>query len=111
MSPAVSLPRSHHGGRAGWNNRHDSNPDAALISGFEPHGARGVQARARILDVVTAVGIPSPTTPSCASVEAGLYFDPARMHVLNHKEISRCAARSYRRRAGAGPDPAGRRVG
>ena len=30
-------------------------------------------------------GIRLPTTPSCATSRAGLYFDPAKMHVLDHK--------------------------
>src|SRR5213594_1509408 len=58
------------GGRAGWNIVTTSNPDAALNFGMEEHMQHSERyARAR----------------EFCDVEKGFYFDPDKLHVLNHK--------------------------
>ncbi|HVJ42631.1 MAG TPA: LLM class flavin-dependent oxidoreductase [Dongiaceae bacterium] len=75
------------GGRAGWNIVTTANPDAALNFGYESqmdHDARYVRAR-EFFDVVTGLWDSFADDAFVRDVEAGLYFDPARMHVLDHK--------------------------
>jgi FMN-dependent oxidoreductase (nitrilotriacetate monooxygenase family) len=75
------------GGRAGWNIVTTSNPDAALNFGYEQHlahDARYVRAR-EFYDVVTGLWDSFADDAFVRDVEAGLYFDPARLRVLNHK--------------------------
>ena len=75
------------GGRAGWNIVTTANPDAALNFGFdEPmdHGARYVRAR-EFYDVVTGLWDSFADDAFVRDVESGLFFDPSRMHVLDHK--------------------------
>ncbi|HWT96779.1 MAG TPA: LLM class flavin-dependent oxidoreductase [Terriglobales bacterium] len=75
------------GGRAGWNIVTTANPDAALNFGYDDqmeHDARYVRAR-EFYDVVTGLWDSFADDAFPRDVEAGLYFDPARMHVLNHK--------------------------
>ncbi len=75
------------GGRAGWNIVTTANPDAALNFGHptEPdHDARYVRAR-EFHDVVTGLWDSFADDAIVRDVEAGLYFDPARMHVLDHQ--------------------------
>lgn len=75
------------GGRAGWNIVTTSNPDAALNFGLEEeidHDERYVRAR-EFHDVVTGLWDSFADDAFVRDVEAGLYFDPARMRVLNHK--------------------------
>src|SRR5438477_11971515 len=75
------------GGRAGWNIVTTSNPDAALNFGLDEHvehGERYVRAR-EFYDVVTGLWDSFADDAFVRDVEAGLYFDPAKMHVLNHK--------------------------
>ena len=75
------------GGRAGWNIVTTSNPDAALNFGLEDHMEHAERyRRAReFYDVVTGLWDSFADDAFVRDVEAGLYFDPARMHVLNHK--------------------------
>ena len=42
-------------------------------------------ARASSSTSSPACGIRGPTTPSSATSSSGIYFDPAKLHVLNHK--------------------------
>src|SRR5438477_215444 len=75
------------GGRAGWNIVTTSNPDAALNFGLDDHmehDERYVRAR-EFYDVVTGLWDSFADDAFVRDVEQGLYFDPARMHVLNHK--------------------------
>src|SRR5271170_6304761 len=75
------------GGRAGWNIVTTSNPDAALNFGLDEHMEHAERyKRAReFYDVVTGLWDSFADDAFVRDVEAGLYFDPARMHVLNHK--------------------------
>ncbi|MCK8785835.1 LLM class flavin-dependent oxidoreductase [Roseomonas sp. NAR14] len=75
------------GGRAGWNIVTTSNPDAALNFGLEEHREHGDRyRRAReFYDVVTGLWDSFADDAFVRDAESGLYFDPARMHVLNHK--------------------------
>lgn len=75
------------GGRAGWNIVTTSNPDAALNFGLDEHMEHDERyARAReFYDVVTGLWDSFADDAFVRDVEAGLYFDPARMHVLDHK--------------------------
>ena len=75
------------GGRAGWNIVTTANPDAALNFGLEEeveHDARYVRAR-EFYDVVTGLWDSFADDAFIRDVETGIYFDPARMHVLGHK--------------------------
>lgn len=75
------------GGRAGWNIVTTANPDAALNFGYESqmdHDERYVLAR-EFYDVVTGLWDSFADDAFVRDVETGLYFDPARMHVLDHK--------------------------
>src|SRR3979411_3027373 len=75
------------GGRAGWNIVTTSNPDAALNFGLDDHMEHAERyKRAReFYDVVTGLWDSFADDAFVRDVESGLYFDPARMHVLNHK--------------------------
>src|ERR1700709_2332048 len=75
------------GGRAGWNIVTTSNPDAALNFGLEDHMEHAERyKRAReFYDVVTGLWDSFADDAFVRDVDAGLYFDPAKMHVLNHK--------------------------
>ena len=75
------------GGRAGWNIVTTSNPDAALNFGLEEHMEHGERyARAReFYDVVTGLWDSFADDAFVRDVESGIYFDPDRLHVLNHK--------------------------
>jgi FMN-dependent oxidoreductase (nitrilotriacetate monooxygenase family) len=74
-------------GRAGWNVVTTSNPDAALNFGLEAHMEHGERyARAReFYDVVTGLWDSFADDAFVRDVERGIYFDPEKMHVLNHK--------------------------
>ncbi|AVQ80322.1 LLM class flavin-dependent oxidoreductase [Variovorax sp. PMC12] len=74
-------------GRAGWNIVTTSNPDAALNFGREDHIEHDERyARAReFYDVVTGLWDSWADDAFERDVESGRFFDPARMHVLNHK--------------------------
>jgi alkanesulfonate monooxygenase len=74
-------------GRAGWNIVTTSNPDAALNFGLDDHVEHDERyRRAReFYDVVTGLWDSFADDAFVRDVETGLYFDPERMHVLNHK--------------------------
>ncbi|MDW6022620.1 LLM class flavin-dependent oxidoreductase [Mesorhizobium sp. BAC0120] len=75
------------GGRAGWNVVTTSNPDAALNFGFDEqvkHDERYQRAR-EFYEVVTGLWDSFADDAFVRDVESGAYFDPSKMHVLNHK--------------------------
>jgi FMN-dependent oxidoreductase (nitrilotriacetate monooxygenase family) len=75
------------GGRAGWNVVTTSNPEAALNFGLDEHVEHGERyRRAReFFDVVTGLWDSWADDAFIRDVENGIYFDPAKLHVLNHK--------------------------
>jgi len=75
------------GGRAGWNIVTTSNPDAALNFGLEDHVEHDERyRRAReFFDVVTGLWDSFAEDAFVRDVASGVYFDPDRMHVLNHQ--------------------------
>ena len=75
------------GGRAGWNIVTTSNPDAALNFGLDEHMEHDERyRRAReFYDVVTGLWDSWADDAFIRDVETGIYFDPERLHVLNHK--------------------------
>src|SRR5436309_7510387 len=75
------------GGRAGWNLVTTSNPDAALNFGLDDHMEHGERyRRAReFYDVVTGLWDSWADDAFVRNVEEGIFFDPAKMHVLNHQ--------------------------
>jgi alkanesulfonate monooxygenase len=75
------------GGRAGWNLVTTSNPDAAKNFGHDehmPHGERYQRAR-EFFDVVTGLWDGWADDALIRDVDSGIYFDPERVHVLDHK--------------------------
>jgi alkanesulfonate monooxygenase len=75
------------GGRAGWNIVTTSNPDAALNFGLKEeidHDQRYARAR-EFYDVVTGLWDSFADDAFIRDVEAGIYFDPSRMYILNHQ--------------------------
>src|SRR5947199_8986560 len=74
-------------GRAGWNIVTTSNPDAALNFGLEDHVEHGERyRRAReFYDVVTGLWDSWADDAFVRDVEDGIFFDPAKLHVLAHK--------------------------
>jgi len=74
-------------GRSAWNIVTTSNPDAALNFGREDHMEHDERyRRAReFYDVVTGLWDSWADDAFIRDVENGVYFDPNRMHVLNHK--------------------------
>src|SRR6188768_4111169 len=77
------------GGRAGWNIVTTSNPDAALNFGLDEHVEHDERYhRAReFYDVVTGLWDSFADDAFIRDVEKGLFFDPARLHVLDHKGL------------------------
>jgi FMN-dependent oxidoreductase (nitrilotriacetate monooxygenase family) len=75
------------GGRAGWNLVTTSNPDAALNFGLTEHMEHGERyRRAReYFAVVTGLWDSWAEDAFVRDVEEGLYFDPERLHVLDHQ--------------------------
>jgi alkanesulfonate monooxygenase len=75
------------GGRAGWNIVTTSNPDAALNFGLDEHMEHGERYhRAReFYDVVTGLWDSWADDAFIRDVDDGVFFDPAKMHVLDHK--------------------------
>jgi FMN-dependent oxidoreductase (nitrilotriacetate monooxygenase family) len=74
-------------GRAGWNIVTTSNPDAALNFGLDEHmehGERYTRAR-EFYDVVTGLWDSWADDAFVRDVENGIYLDPAKLHVLDHK--------------------------
>src|SRR5947209_1071732 len=74
-------------GRAGWNLVTTSNPDAALNFGLTEHMEHGERyRRAReFYDVVTGLWDSWADDAFLCDAEAGIYFDPERLHVLDHQ--------------------------
>jgi len=75
------------GGRAGWNLVTTSNPDAALNFGMTnqmEHGERYRRAR-EFFDVVTGLWDSWADDAFIRDADSGDYFDPAKLHTLNHK--------------------------
>ena len=75
------------GGRAGWNLVTTANPDAAPNFGMDDHMEHGERyRRAReFFDVVTGLWDSWADDAFIRDVGSGVYFDPAKLHVLNHK--------------------------
>jgi alkanesulfonate monooxygenase len=75
------------GGRAGWNIVTTSNPDAALNFGLDEHMEHDERYdRAReFYDVVTGLWDSFADDAFIRDVDSGIYFDPEKMHVLDHK--------------------------
>jgi FMN-dependent oxidoreductase (nitrilotriacetate monooxygenase family) len=75
------------GGRAAWNLVTTSNPDSALNFGLTEHMEHGERyRRAReFFDVVTGLWDSWAEDAFIRDVENGIYFDPARLHVLDHE--------------------------
>jgi FMN-dependent oxidoreductase (nitrilotriacetate monooxygenase family) len=75
------------GGRAGWNIVTTSNPDAALNFGLDEHVEHDERyRRAReFYDVVTGLWDSWADDAFVRNVDEGIYFDPTKMHVLDHK--------------------------
>ena len=74
-------------GRAGWNIVTTSNPQAALNFGREEqmeHDERYRRAR-EFFDVVTGLWDSFADDAFVRDADAGVYFDPARLHVLEHR--------------------------
>ncbi|MBB3657822.1 alkanesulfonate monooxygenase [Rhizobium sp. BK650] len=74
-------------GRAAWNIVTTSNPDAALNFGLDEHVEHGERyKRAReFYDVVTGLWDSFADDAFIRDRESGIYFDPEKMHVLNHR--------------------------
>ncbi len=75
------------GGRAGWNIVTTSNPDAARNFGMDdqmPHAERYRRAR-EFYEVVTGLWDSWADDAFIRDVESGVFFDPDRLHVLDHK--------------------------
>ncbi|MBJ6133511.1 LLM class flavin-dependent oxidoreductase [Ochrobactrum sp. Q0168] len=74
-------------GRAAWNIVTTANPDAALNFGQEEHLVHGERyKRAReFFDVVTGLWDSFADDAFLRDQQSGIYFDPSRMHVLDHK--------------------------
>ena len=75
------------GGRAGWNIVTTSNPNAALNFGLDDHMEHDERyRRAReFYDVVTGLWDCWADDAFIRDTESGIFFDPAKMHVLDHK--------------------------
>ena len=74
-------------GRAGWNIVTTGNPETSYNFGSEQHLAHATRyARAReFYDVVTGLWDGWADDAIVRDVDAGIYFDPEKLHVLNHK--------------------------
>src|SRR6202051_2895448 len=75
------------GGRAGWNVVTTSNPDAARNFGFEDlrgHDERYERAR-EFVRIVTGLWDSWHDDAFVCDAAEGIFFDPRRMHALNHK--------------------------
>ena len=75
------------GGRAAWNVVTTSNPNASLNFGIEAqmeHDERYQRAR-EFYDVVIGLWDSWADDAFIRDVEAGIYFDPDRLHTLDHK--------------------------
>ena len=75
------------GGRAGWNVVTTANPDSARNFGLDhhpDHADRYERAR-EFVEVVKGLWDSFADDAFVRDVEAGVYFDPERMHVLGHE--------------------------
>src|ERR1700756_2140808 len=74
------------GGRAGWNVVTSGNPDEAMNFGLEEHVEHAERyRRAReFFDVVIGLWDSWADDAFIRDMEAGVYFDPAKLHILNH---------------------------
>lgn len=75
------------GGRAGWNIVTTSNPQSAWNFGRDEHmehDERYVRAR-EFYDVVTGLWDSWADDAFIRDVESGIFFDPEKLHILNHK--------------------------
>ena len=75
------------GGRAGWNIVTTSNPHASMNFGREEHleHAERYRRAREFYDVVTGLWDSWADDAFIRDVEAGVFFDPDKMHVLDHK--------------------------
>src|SRR5215831_3371624 len=75
------------GGRAGWNVVTSGNPHEAMNFGLEEHVEHETRyRRAReFFDVVTGLWDSWADDAFIRDVETGVYFDPEKLHILNHK--------------------------
>src|SRR4029077_16911866 len=75
------------GGRAGWNVVTSGNPHEAMNFGLEEHVEHATRyRRAReFFDVVTGLWDSGADDAFTRDVEAGVYFDPEKLHILDHK--------------------------
>jgi FMN-dependent oxidoreductase (nitrilotriacetate monooxygenase family) len=75
------------GGRAGWNLVTTANPDAALNFGLAEHveHAERYDRGREFFDVVTGLWDSWADDAFIRDVETGIFFDPAKLHVLDHK--------------------------
>src|SRR5271154_5659551 len=75
------------GGRAGWNVVTSGNPDEAMNFGLKEHVEHATRyRRAReFFEVVTGLWDSWADDAFIRDVAAGAYFDPDKMHVLNHE--------------------------
>ena len=74
-------------GRAGWNVVTTANPEAALNFGLAqhmPHAERYDRAR-EVVDVATGLWDSFADDAFVRDQESGIYFDPRKLHVLDHK--------------------------
>jgi FMN-dependent oxidoreductase (nitrilotriacetate monooxygenase family) len=74
------------GGRAAWNVVTSGNPNEAMNFGLEEHVEHAERyRRAReFIDVVTGLWDSWADDAFIRDQEAGIYFDPAKLHILNH---------------------------
>ncbi|KAL4779745.1 luciferase-like domain-containing protein [Aspergillus varians] len=75
------------GGRAAWNIVTTANPESAKNFGRDEHlehGERYKRAR-EFYDVVTGLWDSFADDAFVRDVESGVYFDPGKLHVLNHQ--------------------------
>jgi FMN-dependent oxidoreductase (nitrilotriacetate monooxygenase family) len=75
------------GGRAGWNVVTSGNPDESMNFGLEQHLEHATRyRRAReFFDVVTGLWDSWADDAFIRDVERGIYFDPAKLHVLDYR--------------------------
>src|SRR6266404_5553703 len=75
------------GGRAGWNVVTSGNPHEAMNFGLEEHVEHATRyRRAReFFDVVTGLWDSWADDAFLGDVETGVYFDPEKLHILNHQ--------------------------
>jgi alkanesulfonate monooxygenase len=87
IGPPLRLARPSERGRAGWNIVTTGNPETSHNFGSEQHLAHATRyARAReFYDVVTGLWDSWADDAFIRDVEAGIFFDPDKLHTLNHK--------------------------